>query len=180
MKIITVPNPILIRKSEPITNFDSKLENFCQNLSKTLANTKNGIGLAAPQAGKNWRIFTIALPGKKPQIFINPKITYHSKEKKYFQLRNNNHQEPFLEGCLSIPKTYGTVRRWPKIEVSWQDQNTKKQEAVFTNLKAIVFQHEYDHLKGILFTQRAVKQKGQLYEEKNGKMEKIDELKIEN
>jgi len=177
MKIVTVPNPILIRKSKLITNFDSKLKNFCQNLSKTLANTKNGIGLAAPQAGKNWRIFTIALPDEKPQIFINPEIIYHSKEKKYFTMENN---QPFLEGCLSIPKIYGTVKRWPKVEVSWQDQSTKKQKAVFTNLKAIVFQHEYDHLKGTLFTQRVIKQKGQLYEEKNGKIKKIDELKIEN
>ena len=175
MKIITVPNPILTQKSKPVTNFDLKLKNFCQNLIKTLLSAKNpsGIGLAAPQVGKNWRIFTIALPGKKPQIFINPKITYHSKEKKYFQLRNNNHREPFLEGCLSIPKIYGTVKRWPKIKAVWQNEKEEKQQAAFSNLKAIVFQHEYDHLNGILFTQRVIKQKGQLTEEKNGEIEKI-------
>ena len=163
MKIVTVPNPILIKKSKSITSFDSRLKNFCQNLVKTLLNAKNpsGIGLAAPQVGKNRRIFTIALPDKKPQIFINPKITHHSQEKKYFHLKSDGHQEPFLEGCLSIPKTYGAVKRWPKIKAIWQNEKGEKQQAVFDNLKAIVFQHEHDHLNGILFTQRMIEQEEQ-------------------
>ncbi|PIS15350.1 peptide deformylase [Candidatus Shapirobacteria bacterium CG09_land_8_20_14_0_10_38_17] len=174
MKIIIIPNPILTRKSKSIINFNLKLSNFCQNLVKTLLNAKNppGIGLAAPQVGKNWRIFAITLPDEKPQIFINPKIIYHSKEKKYFKTEN---RQPFLEGCLSIPKIYGTVKRWPKIKVVWQNEKGEKQQADFNNLKAIVFQHEYDHLEGILFTQRVIEQKGQLYEEKNGIMEKLIE-----
>jgi len=162
MKIITVPNPILTRKSKIITRFDSKLKNFCQNLTKTLSNAKNpsGIGLAAPQVGKNWRIFTIALPGEKPQIFINPKITHHSKKKKCFTIENG---QLFLEGCLSIPEIYGAVKRWPKIKAVWQNEKGEKQQAAFGNIKAIVFQHEYDHLNGILFTQRVIKQGGQFY-----------------
>ncbi len=170
MKIITVPNPILTRRSKPIIAFDPKLKNFCRNLGKTLSRSGNGIGLAAPQVAKNWRIFAIALPNEALQVFINPQIIHHSSKKEYFQ--RENHQ-PFLEGCLSIPKIYGTVKRWLKIEVSWQDENAHKQTSTFTDLKAIVFQHEYDHLEGILFTQRVIEQGGKLYEEKNHRLGKV-------
>ena len=82
-------------------------------------------------------------------------------------------EESFLEGCLSLPKIFGAVKRWPEIKVEFFNPTGKKQKAEFNSLAAIVFQHEYDHLQGILFTQRIIKQGGEVFQEKNGQLEKI-------
>ncbi|MBP8590921.1 peptide deformylase [Candidatus Shapirobacteria bacterium] len=177
IKVLTAPHPILAKKSKPVNDFGQKTKDFCRLLSETLLSCQNpsGIGLAAPQVGKNWQIFVIALPGEKPTIFINPKIISHSKEKAYFLLENgkSKNKEPFLEGCLSLPNIFGAVKRWPEIEVEYSRPDGKKQKARLKNLPAIVFQHEQDHLQGILFTQRIIKQRGEIFQDKNGQLEKI-------
>lgn len=78
-----------------------------------------------------------------------------------------------LEGCLSIPKIWGTVKRADKMFVEFQDLTGKNHKKWFSGFKALVIQHEVDHLKGILFTQRAIEQNAQLFEEKEGKLEKL-------
>lgn len=176
MKIITAPSPILKKKSSLVTNIDSQIKILANQLIISLTN--KGIGLAAPQIGKNKAIFVINLPKQNPQVFINPSIINHSPKKQYFQLEQNNHQEqeqpqPFLEGCLSLPHLYGTVKRWPKITAQWLDLSGKKQQKKLTDLSSIVFQHELDHLIGKLFPQRITKEGGQLYQEKRGQLEKI-------
>ena len=175
MKIVIAPHPTLSQKSQIIQSFDKKTVKFSQDLEKTLFNQAQGIGLAAPQVAKNWRIFVINLPQKSSQIFINPEITAHSKEKKYFKtyLANEQPEQPFLEGCLSIPNIYGTVKRWPKISARWFDLRGKKHQKQFHDLAAIVFQHEYDHLEGILFTQRVLEEKGEMFRKENDQLEKI-------
>ncbi|HRR05323.1 MAG TPA: peptide deformylase, partial [Candidatus Woesebacteria bacterium] len=65
------------------------------------------------------------------------------------------------------------VKRWPEIKVEFFNPAGEKQKAKLENLAAIVFQHEYDHLQGILFTQRIIKQGGEVFQEKNGQLEKI-------
>ena len=177
LKILTAPHPALTKKSKPISDFGPKTRNFCHLLSKTLLSCQNpsGIGLAAPQVGKNWQIFTIALPGERPIVFVNPKIISHSQKKTYFLLEDEKgkKKEPFLEGCLSLPNIFGTVKRWTEIKVEFFNPAGEKQKAKLENLAAIVFQHEYDHLQGILFTQRIIKQGGEVFQEKNGQLEKI-------
>jgi peptide deformylase len=178
MKILTVPNPVLESVCSPVDNIDKKIRQLANDLVNTLAN--RGVGLAAPQIGKKKAVFIIGLPEEKPIIFINPQIISHSHEKQFFRL-DNNHQdrpkhdesEPFLEGCLSIPHLYGAVKRWPEITAQWLDLDGKKQRQTLTKFKAIVFQHELDHLNGQLFTQRIAKDGGQLYRENDDRLEKI-------
>ena len=108
LKILTAPHPVLTKKSKPISDFGPKTKDFCHQLSETLLSCQNptGVGLAAPQVGKNWQIFVIGLPGEKPTAFINPKIVSHSQEKTFFLIENEKGQkgEPFLEGCLHCLK----------------------------------------------------------------------------
>src|SRR3989344_3041884 len=117
LKIITVPNPILRQKSKPVAKIDHKVADFIDDLSATLIHTDNpkGVGLSAPQVGKLWRIFITLLDGKLT-TFINPEIIAASKQ----LTLNCNRKRPFLEGCLSIPKTYGPVWRHTWVKLKWQ------------------------------------------------------------
>ncbi|MDD3532039.1 MAG: peptide deformylase [Candidatus Shapirobacteria bacterium] len=178
MEIITAPSPVLTKVSSPITNIDLKTFRLGKQLISSL--TDKGVGLAAPQIGKNKTVFIIRLPQQEAQLFINPAITGHSKKKQYSLLLEgaNHHQEdyqpqPFLEGCLSLPHLYGTVKRWAKIEACWFNNKGRKVKKTLNGLEAIIFQHELDHLKGLLFPQRVKKEGGQFFQEKNGQLEKI-------
>ena len=175
MKIITAPDPKLEKESSPV-KLDKKRQQFIKELKQKIK-INDDLGLAAPQVGKNWRIFAVNLPNQPVQVYLNPKITSHSPTQKRFKIAELNHQDkkdqPFLEGCLSVPEIYGAVQRWPEISASWQDEKGEKKSATLTNLAAIVFQHELDHLNGILFTQRLLKQGGQVYQTKNGRLQEI-------
>ncbi len=78
-----------------------------------------------------------------------------------------------LEGCLSIPRIWAPIKRARQIEIKYQNEQGVTQKKKFSGLKAIIIQHEIDHLNGILFTQRALEQKAQLYEEKANKLQKM-------
>lgn len=174
MKIITVPHPILRQKAQAITQADRKLLKFIDQLKQQLANATDpqGVGLAAPQVAKSWRLFSTQLINKDKksylplQVFINPKIIQQSKKITLGEKKDN----PDLEGCLSIPNLYGPVPRFDWIELAYEEINylpTKKNQAAhqdqnqlslikktekFTGLNARIIQHERDHLDGILFT----------------------------
>ena len=94
---------------------------------------------------------------------INHATTKKSKSKKKIK----------LEGCLSIPKIWGPVNRAERIFLHYQDLTGKKYLKWFSGFEATVIQHEIDHLNGIVFTQRAVEQKKQLYKEENEELVKI-------
>ena len=79
-----------------------------------------------------------------------------------------------LEGCLSIPRIWGPVKRADRIFLNYQDMTGKKYLKWFSGFEAIIIQHEVDHLNGIVFTQRSVEQKGQLYKEENDELVKIE------
>lgn len=164
-----------------------------------------GVGLAASQVGENLSLFIIK-PSKKAktQIFINPKIlkqqfvTGGAKGKvstsaqEFFQpvagsehLRKGiSQQDPSqkiskptkLEGCLSIPRIWGPVKRAKRLLLQYQDLSGAVKKQWFYGLKAIIIQHEMDHLNGVLFTQRTIEQNLPLYEEKEGSLEKIDDM----
>jgi len=176
MKIIIAPNPILEKISSPVSKINQETKQLADKLIISLAN--KGIGLAAPQIGKNQTVFIIKLPEEKPQIFINPAIISHSSKEKYFQITDedsNHHQQtqPFLEGCLSLPSLYGTVKRWSQITARWFDEFGQKHQQTLNELTAIVFQHELDHLRGKLFFQRTIKEGGQLYRKNNEQLKEI-------
>lgn len=145
LKIITIPNPILRKKSKEINFKEINTRDFAKLVSamgKTMIKT-DGAGLAAPQIGKSIRLAVINSKDG-PICLINPKITRKSWARELGQ-----------EGCLSIPGIFGQVKRHKKITVAYYNQAGKKIKQVAQGLMARVMQHEIDHLDGILFIDKA-------------------------
>ena len=182
MKILTVPHPILTQKAKPVKKIDDKIHHLVKEMIKVLNKQINppGVGLAAPQVGKNLALFIMKPTEKvKPRVFINPKILkleignwkleINSKSKS--QKKQKRAQ---LEGCLSLPKIWGTVKRANRVLVEYQDLSGEKKTEWFSDFEATIIQHEIDHLNGILFTKRVLDQKQKLYQETEGKLKAIE------
>ena len=137
-----------------------------------------GVGLAANQVGENLSLFIIKPSEKaKIKVFINPRIVSRTDPFKDSPKRVSPYKKKKrvkLEGCLSIPRIWGPVKRAGRIFLHYQDSTGKKYLKWFSGFEATVIQHEIDHLNGIAFTQRAVEQKGQLYKEEDGELNKIE------
>jgi len=148
LKIITHPNEILRKHSVEI-NRDNLLSTKTQQMIDEMIEImyrKDGVGLAAPQVGKNIRLIVIGKDATKEKelILINP--VWEKTNKKTFT---------DTEGCISIPKTFGKVKRWKDIKVIALDRSGNKLNFTATDLLARVIQHEVDHLEGILFIDKA-------------------------
>ncbi len=147
-EIITVNNPeqekTLRIISSPLTKLEKNHKKIIAKMKKTLAKEETGVGLAAPQVGENIRII-LALLGKKITVLINPEITTHSE--------TTNQDD---EGCLSIPKKFGKVERWNKIEVKFYDEKFLPKTRTLSDFDARVIQHEIDHLNGVLFIDKVI------------------------
>jgi len=178
MKILTIPHPALTTVSKPISVFDTKLTRFISDLESTLKNKKNpeGVGLSAPQVGKNIRLFSTYLEtdsGRQLKSYLNPKITKTSSK----LTLGPDPKKPYLEGCLSIPDIYGAVWRHFWVELEYQtltDQKPQTHRLKFKGFEARVIQHEYDHLEGILFTQRSINDNLPLYKEVGQQLVEIE------
>lgn len=137
---------ILRKKVDPVTQIDDKTIELIRFMFDTMRNA-NGIGLAANQVGINKSIFVVDISPVenyekyKPITMINPRIVNKSDETSSFE-----------EGCLSIPDIRAEVIRPKEITIKYQDINLEEQQIDADELYARVIQHEYDHLKGILFT----------------------------
>jgi len=187
LKISTVPNPILRQVSQPVKAVNKKLNSFIKDLEKTLINSADppGVGLSAIQVGKPIRIFSTYLVKSKKireiKTYINPKIVKTSKKLTLGpdeKSRSASGGKPILEGCLSVPRIWGSVLRhqWIKFEFETFDPKTNqlvKQTKKYSSFPARAIQHELDHLDGILFTDHSMKQNQPLYEEKNGELTQI-------
>lgn len=142
-------NPILRQVSEPVKNFDKNLKKFVKDLKETMLKA-NGLGIAAPQVGKHWRLFITTLdydePGQRFITMINPIITPIGNEKKTGE-----------EGCLSLPGIFGKVERHNRARVEYLDVDGNRQVLELRGLNARVIQHENDHLDGMLFVDRMKK-----------------------
>lgn len=183
--ITHVPNQIL-RTVSSETIVDRKTVEIIKDLRDTLLAQDNpkGVGLSAPQIGKNIRVFITLLAEnddeeptpKDIKIFINPVIHETSKEFTF----GPDPDDPILEGCLSIPKLYGPVPRhsWVKTSYETIDLKTpteiKKVEARFKDFFARVIQHEQDHLNGVLFLDHSFKHDLPIYEQKGKSMIKAN------
>ena len=137
LKIITKENPILRNKSKEIDQITPEIEQLIFDMEKTLKKAK-GLGLAAPQVGHNIRL-CIVNTEKGYLTLINPKITWKSIRKEVEE-----------EGCLSIPDTYGNVKRSKVVYVKAQDKTGNPLSFRAEGLFARVIQHELDHLDGVL------------------------------
>jgi len=142
LKIVKYPDPVLSKPGEPITEFNDELRKLVDDMFET-SYAEQGIGLAAPQVSVSKRLAVIDLSvGKDPKdklVLANPEIIV-SEGKQYEE-----------EGCLSFPEIREKVVRAFKVRVRAQDQNGKWFEMDATELLARCFQHEIDHVDGMLF-----------------------------
>ena len=161
-KIITVPNPLLRKKTKLVANFDKKLKKLIDDLADTAKAAKEpeGIGLSAIQVGNLNRVFVIK-KGHQFIPFINPEITWSSK-KTFSQL--SKAEDRFLEGCLSVPGYYALIDRPYEVNLSWQNLKGNLEKERFKGKESAYVQHELDHLDGILFVDRALKQGEKIYQ----------------
>lgn len=181
-EIVIYPDDILRLKTEEVKVVDERLLKDIKKLALMLEKGENAAGLAATQIGLSDRFFGIKDPDKQANVFINPKIGKTFGEKAYPKIIDkDNKQEDFLEGCLSVPDYYGTVRRYLKIEAFWQEIEDGKlidRQQLLNGYEAIVFQHELDHLNGILFIDHIKKEGGKFFKFVDKKMIKWDLNKI--
>jgi peptide deformylase len=140
-KVLTLPNDVLRAKAQPVAKINAGVLRVLDNMRDTLY-AEDGVGLAAPQIGISKRIIVID-PGDNFIELINPVIIKSSGEKSA------------REGCLSVPGTVGLVKR--ALEVTVQGLNRQGEEVTIeaSDLTARAFQHEIDHLDGILFIDKA-------------------------
>src|SRR5262245_48474777 len=146
MQILQYPHPALRFKSTPITRITDDLRATVREMFE-LMYASEGIGLAANQVGLPYRFFVLNLTGKREEkdqehVFINPEIS-----------RRKGTQEA-EEGCLSLPKLYGQVRRANEIFVEAFDLDGAGFELTVDDLGSRAIQHEVDHLDGVLFIDR--------------------------
>jgi peptide deformylase len=142
MKILTYPDPILNKKAQNIKDpLEPKIQKLIPEMLKIMREN-NGMGLAAPQVGESIRLCIVEHLGNT-YILINPKITAHSKEKINTE-----------EGCLSFPGKFIPVTRFETVQVRYLNEKGEKCKIKTKDLLARAFQHEIDHLDGILFINR--------------------------
>jgi len=183
LKIVTTPNSILTTAAKKVELFNDSLRKLIKDMDQTLRAQVNpqGVGLAGPQVGVNLALFIIKpTADAKTEVFVNPKILKLEDSKSKIKKSQTSNLKPQttnkktkLEGCLSIPKIWGTIKRANKVFLEFQDLSGSTHKKWFFGFNALVIQHEIDHLTGVLFTQRALEQNAQLYEEREGKLEKL-------
>lgn len=170
--IIQSGNPLLRKRSKEVEKIDKKVKELIQDMKDTLLVQKDpeGIGLAAPQIGKNVRIFLMK-PKDEITVIINPKIIVAKKISKKSEKKRKS---DILEGCLSLPHYYGPLERSQKVTIEYMDENGDRQVKSYEGLLAQIVQHEIDHLDGVLFIDRLLEQKKPLYEYVNGDWEEVE------
>ncbi|MHB1330701.1 MAG: peptide deformylase [Minisyncoccota bacterium] len=160
--ILQKDSPVLrgIAKEVPIKDIKSKeLKEIISKMKKAVRKEEDGVAIAAPQIGESLRIFVVAGralaiidKNKDPEgektypdlVFVNPELTKLSKKKKKME-----------EGCLSVRWLYGQVERSERVYIKAFDEEGKKVERGAAGLLAQIFQHEVDHLNGVLFIDKA-------------------------
>ena len=149
--IVIYGNEVLRKPCEALTHDYPGVKQLIEDMFLTLGEA-SGVGLAAPQIGKSLRLFVVDCtpwadddPGcaDYKRAFINPEIYERSAETKRYS-----------EGCLSFPGLYADVHRSLSIRMRWLDADFQPHDEEFTGLKAWVIQHEYDHIEGVVFTDR--------------------------
>ena len=158
-EIVYLPNPILRKKAKPVTKFDKDLQALIDDMIETMREAP-GVGLAAPQINLPMQLAVIEYaedqdedeekaedappPEKKLFVIINPEITKRSEEKVLG-----------VEGCLSIPGLIGEVERHESVQVKALNRHGNPFKIKAEGWLARIFQHEIDHLNGVLFTDKA-------------------------
>ena len=147
--IVTIPDPILYRKARKVTDFGKELQTLVDDMVETMR-VAPGVGLAAPQVDVPLRVFVVEFGDEEDEsvplklfTFVNPEITRFSKEQVYG-----------TEGCLSIPDFVGDVDRSVSVVVKGMNRRGQPMRIKSSGWLARIFQHEVDHLNGVLFIDR--------------------------
>lgn len=150
-EVIKLPHPTLRRKAHKVTDFGKSFQQLVDDMVETMR-SEPGVGLAAPQVNQSLRLIVVEYPeddseeNAQPKLFVlaNPEFKYLSEEK-----------VKGVEGCLSIPNLLGEVERSAEVFVVGLDRRGRKIEIKASGWLARIFQHEIDHLDGILYVDRA-------------------------
>ena len=157
LPIIQPDNPLLRRQAQRVTDFNADLRSLIDDMVDTMI-AAEGVGLAGPQVARSLRIIVLRLPDDeesveeygedagKLYVVANPKIVWRSEER-----------VTDIEGCLSLPGLLGDVERHERIEIAGQDRQGKPMRLAADGWLARVFQHEIDHLDGVLYIDIATK-----------------------
>jgi peptide deformylase len=161
LEILKLPDPRLKQVADEVTRFDAELHRFIADLEETRQAGPAAVGIAAPQVGRSQRIVILdcattrkPVPNHGHLILVNPEIV----EWDGFELGR--------EGCLSVPDYTGNVIRAERIKVRSQDPQGQNHEYVMEGFEARALQHEVDHLDGILFIDRLVSRRTDLFQRK--------------
>lgn len=131
----------LRKVSQEVETITDEIKEILNNMVETMHDVK-GVGLAAPQVGINKRMFVLDIGDGKIRKVINPKIEYHGEM----------HEEE--EGCLSVPGIYRGIKRYERVVITYMNENGEIVTEEGTELLGRAFQHEYDHLEGILYVDK--------------------------
>lgn len=147
LKLVTgIDNPILRTVSKPVKKIDAEMRKLATDMRETMFRAK-GIGLAAPQVGHNIRLVLVLLNCGTPQqntiTMFNPEVSNLSED-----------MEVMEEGCLSLPKLFGDVRRHTSLMVRYQDLKGRPCVLKLSHLNARIVQHELDHINAMLYRDR--------------------------
>ena len=155
--IVTLPDPVLRRKARPVSTFDQNLQTLVDDMIDTMRDAP-GVGLAAPQVGIGQRLIVVeyAEPPEegeeekqvKPRLYVmaNPEIVKTSEDKVLG-----------VEGCLSIPGLVGEVERYSMVQVKGLNRRGQPMKVKAEGWLARIFQHEIDHINGVVFPDRATR-----------------------
>jgi len=170
LPIIAYGDPVLRKVGEEITKDYPQLKELIVNMKETMKNAR-GVGLAAPQIGKAIRLFIIDTSpfsdnedlNKEEQLFLKTykKVFINAKI-----ISEDGEEWAFNEGCLSIPNINEDIFRKEEVRIEYVDENFKQQKENLSGLAARVIQHEYDHIEGILFTDKISSLKKRLLKKK--------------
>lgn len=180
LPIVAYGDPVLKQKAKRIPAEYPDLEVLVDNMFETMYGA-SGVGLAAPQIGKSLRIFVIdTAPFSSDEDIEDEERKELENFKKAFInaeiIEEKGDEWPFGEGCLSIPGINEDVFRQPDITIQYEDLDRKEHTETYTGLIARVIQHEYDHIEGVLFTDKLSSLKKRILK---GKLKGISKGKVD-
>jgi peptide deformylase len=179
LPIVAYGDPVLRKETEEITKDYPNLDAVLENMFETMYEAR-GIGLAAPQVNIPIRLFIVdATPFEDDEDLSEEEQKFVSTFKRAFInariVEESGDEWAFNEGCLSIPDVREDVFRKPNIVMEYEDENFKKHKESFSGIVARIIQHEYDHIEGVLFTDKLSPLKKRLIK---GKLENISKGKV--
>lgn len=180
LPIVAYGDPVLRRVGKDIDKDYPGLEELIENMKETMKNAQ-GVGLAAPQVGRDIRLFLIdASPFSENEELEEEERAFLKDFKRTFInariVEEEGDEWAFNEGCLSIPNINEDVYRPEVIHVEYLDEDFKERQETLTGLAARIFQHEYDHIEGILFTDKLSSLKKRLLKKR---LENISKGKVD-